>query len=758
MNEMDEVVAEFLAESREGLDSLDRDFVSLEANPSDTETLARIFRCAHTIKGTAGFLGFSNLVSLTHAGENLLSRLREGEVSVTPEITSALLAMVDAVRHMLTVAETTGRDGDEPHATLIAEMDRLSGAPPDEPPRRTLTAGALPFVPPAMFAGSDEDVLASHAGADATRRTHTHGALEAQTGAANETIRVDVKLIDRLMDLAGELLLTRNQIGQLNARGEDALLAAASHRLNLVTAELQEGITKMRMMPLDNVFSKFPRVVRDLAQACQKQVRIEFDGRNTELDKTLIEAIKDPLTHLLRNAIDHGIELPAERVRKGKPAEGVLMVRAFHEGGQVHIHIADDGAGIQFDRVRSRALARNLVSPETLARMSDDELSSLIFLPGFSTVDAVTNLSGRGVGLDVVKTNVERIGGTVTVESRAHRGTTFAIKMPLTLAIVPALIVSSGRSRFALPQVNILEVVAYEPIRDQQKVEDFNGTSVFRLRGQLMPLVFLDRELKPADDDGSPRADGAAVPSGRVHIVVVKMAERQFGLVVDRALDQQEIVVKGLARQAKGSPIFSGATILGDGRVALILDLLALAHRARVLSDKPMGRASTNPIDPKSDTDQVSMLLLRSPDDGRMALALSHVLRLESVPQDAVHEVNDQLLWRHDEGIMPLVSVNAVIPERRVVHRNDLGAPSANALLHVVVVQKHGVSVGLIVDDIFEVVDVSMRNPRVGSRPGIAACLVIQGRVTELLDLDYVLATVDVTNVRPESLGLVVSA
>jgi two-component system chemotaxis sensor kinase CheA len=783
MGEMDEVVAEFLAESREGLDSLDRDFVTLEANPNDAQTLARIFRCAHTIKGTAGFLGFSRLESVTHAGESLLSRLRDGELKLSPEMTNSLLSMVDAVRSMLATVETTGADGNEDHAALVAQLHKLlspSEHPPEaeEPPAEShegheeheaseaFEAAPAPKAAPAPVVAAKPAAKAAPAPAASRPVAATPAAVavdappppeaahtppsaepahqEAPAAAeapvatqAAETIRVDVDVIDRLMDLAGELVLTRNQILQINTRADDNAFSAASQRLNVITAELQDGIMKMRMMPIDNVFSKFPRIVRDLSRACNKQVRVEIDGKNTELDKTLIEAIKDPLTHLLRNAVDHGIEMPADRIKKGKPAEGVLTVRAFHESGQVHIQIQDDGGGIPLDKVRAKALSRNLVPPDQLARMSDEELCSLIFLPGFSTASAVTNVSGRGVGMDVVKTNVEKIGGTVTVDTRLHRGTTFGIKIPLTLAIVPALIVAAGRSRFAIPQVSLLELVGFDPSRDLQKIENFHGAPVFRLRGQLLPLVFLDREIGQ---------DGGDLREGSVRIVVLQVADRRFGLVVDRIIDQQEIVVKPLARQVKGIPIFAGATILGDGRVALILDVMGLAQQSGIVSDmRSSGAPPSTIVTRKEDGDLTTMLLLKSPDDGRMAIPLDRVSRLETVSPSLVETVGDQMVLRHGNDIMPLVSVNAVIPERRTVFRSEEQTQAAADLpLNVVVMQRHGVPVGLIVDDILDVVDISLKSRRVGSRPGVMGCVVIHDRVTELLDLDWVLSNVNV--------------
>ena len=377
------------------------------------------------------------------------------------------------------------------------------------------------------------------------------------------------------MTLVGELVLARNQIVQYSGTLEDPAFLGTAQRLNLLTTELQAGVMKTRMQPIGTIWSKLPRIVRDMAVACGKKVRIDMDGQETELDKTIIEAIRDPLIHMVRNAVDHGIEPPDRRAALGKPAEGRLRLHAFHEGGKVIIEIADDGAGIDGGRVREKAVRVGLIAAEQAARLSDRELVGLVFLPGFSTTERVTHFSGRGVGMDVVRTNVEKIGGTVDLESHPGRGTTVKMKIPLTLAIIPALTVTTGGDRYAIPQVNLLELVRLEGERADRGIERIGDAPVYRLRGDLLPLVYLDRELQ---------VETARPAGGDVYIVVLQADDRQFGLVVDDIHDTEEIVVKPLQKQLKGIPVLSGATIMGDGRVALILDVLGLAQRANVVS------------------------------------------------------------------------------------------------------------------------------------------------------------------------------
>jgi len=471
---MDDLIKEFLVESNENLDRLDSELVKLETDPSSQELLSSIFRTIHTIKGSCGFLGFRKLEKVAHVGESLLSRLREGKLSLTPDFTSGLLAMVDAIRAMLREIQTTEQDGNETYPELIETLNRLQKqrqeptpgaaanllsplAPSNEEqagrwkndPTKSITlapttaqaqqAPAARPEPPAISAAAPQETLTAQDPQDSPHSKDTPA----------ETIRVDVHLLDRLMNLVGELVLTRNQITQFSARQTDPNLASPAQQLNLLTSELQEEVMKTRMQPISTIFDKFPRVVRDVALGCGKQVQIEMDRKETELDRSLLEAIKDPLTHIVRNSVDHGIELPDQRVARGKRPEGHLKLRACHEGGQVMIEITDDGAGIDRGRVKNKALERGLITSQQAANLTERELLNLIFLPGFSTAETVTNLSGRGVGMDVVKTNIDRVNGSVDVQSTAGLGTTIKIKIPLTLAIIPALVVVCAGERFA---------------------------------------------------------------------------------------------------------------------------------------------------------------------------------------------------------------------------------------------------------------------------------------------------------------------
>jgi two-component system, chemotaxis family, sensor kinase CheA len=761
MSESD-IVKDFLVESYENLDRLDRDLVGLEKNPKDKEALAGVFRTIHTIKGTCGFLGFDKLEKVAHVGENLLTRLRDGEMTLTPEITTPLLGMVDAIRQMLGSIEASGSEGERDDGRLIATLTRLQ-----QPPEVSAKSPVAPAPESAPDAGPSPsnlgDILIQRAGATAaevqlaakTQREgdprhlgeilveqgavrpadivdalHVQQSSRAQTAAADSTIRVDVGLLDKVMNLVGELVLARNQLLQFANRMKDTSFLAASQRLNLITTELQEGVMKTRMQPIGNIWGQFPRTVRDVALGCGKEVAIEMEGKETELDKTIIEAIKDPLTHLVRNSVDHGIELPEERVKAGKDRNGRLTLRAFHEGGQVNIEIGDDGAGLNAERIRKKAVERAVVSPEQAARMSEREIFNLIFLPGFSTAEKVTNVSGRGVGMDVVKTNVEKIGGTVDVQSTLGKGTTVRVKIPLTLAIIPALVVSCGGDRYAIPQVSLLELVRLEADEVAKGIEMVQGAPVHRLRGRLLPLVYLSRVLELA---------GVAEPrqqaGNAVNIVVLQAEGRPFGLVVDEINDTEEIVVKPLGKQLKGVNTFAGATIMGDGKVALILDALGLAQKADVISelqDRAMAAKGTSSGE-KTDGNRQTLLLFQTGKNGRMALPLSLVARLEEFAANKVESTGERQVVQYRGQIMPLIRISEAVE----LPEGDRGEMASDALgqLQVVVYAEQGRGVGLVVDRILDIVDEDVVLDRMAERAGILGTAVVQKRVTDMLDV-----------------------
>lgn len=725
MDEMDEVIGEFLIECAESLEVLDRGFVELESNPSSPEILASIFRTVHTIKGTAGFLGFDKLGALTHVGENLLSRLRDGELSLTVAMTDALLAMVDAIRDMTDSVAANGTDGDEDFAELVvlldafsradqSELDDLMGADdavatdeveldeidsvevePDEvdaAEAETLEVAVdtveeyltdeeleqavdmpdafeasdeheIEFAPEpepepvvettdAKIERTEDTVAARRKTEQPTNGDAPSAVKEEETAAAaaptasatvESSIRVDVKLLDRLMNLVGELVLARNQILLHTEQAEDAGLFTTSQQLNLITTELQENVMKTRMQPIGNVWNKFPRVVRDLATACGKQVRIQMEGEDTELDKTILEAIKDPLTHVVRNSVDHGIETPAERVAAGKPAEGTLKLWAFHEGGHVIIEISDDGAGLDVERIKHRAVERGVVTADAAAQMSDWEASNLIFLPGFSTAETVTNVSGRGVGMDVVKTNVERIGGSVDVSSVPGSGTTLRVKIPLTLAIIPALIVTCAGARYAIPQVNVAELVRTDDTK--RRLEYVSERPVLRLRGQLLPIIYLSDVL---GHPTHPAADGVE------SIVVLQADGRHFGLVVDGINVTQEIVVKPLGQHLKTVSIFAGTTIMGDGGVALILDTTGTAY-AGGLAQSALDQTTITSEREGGESRKTVNLLVCNVGDARIGIPLVLIDRLEEFTPDRVERSKHRDVVQYRGSLLQLI-------------------------------------------------------------------------------------------------------
>jgi two-component system chemotaxis sensor kinase CheA len=745
MDENDEVLQEFLVESYENLDRLDQDLVALERTPDDVSTLSSIFRTIHTIKGTCGFLGFSKLESVTHVGEGLLSRLRDRELELDADIVSGLLKLVDAVRGMLGKIEESGSEGDGLYDDLVAELGRLqrgeSTPAVPQPAHAEELAASVPLLGAFLIstAGVAPRDVAHAVEQQAAGDIRPIGELlmdegklrpgelvdalqaqaEARSGVADQSIRVDVALLDKLMNLVGELVLARNRVLQFTRADSDPAFVTTSQRLNLITSELQEGVMKTRMQPVGNVWSKFPRVVRDLSLQCGKQIRIEMEGEETELDKTIIEAIKDPLTHIIRNSVDHGIETPEVRIAAGKPAQGLLKLRAFHEGGQVNIEIVDDGAGVNLERVRARAVERNLLTTEQAARMNDREIANLIFLPGFSTAAAITNVSGRGVGMDVVKTSIEKIGGTVDLQPRQGLGTTLRIRIPLTLAIIPALIVVTDGDRYAIPQVNLLELVRLEGEQARSAVEYIGSTPLYRLRGNLLPLVDLREQLGlPAREE----------ESEAMNIVVLQADDRQFGLVVEGVTDTEEIVVKPLGRQLKSIATFAGATIMGDGRLALILDVLGLAQQAKVVSEarERAGMSSSHADEAEADGPQ-ALVVLRVGSETRVAVPLSFVARLEELPADSLERSGGHDVVQYRGQIMPLLNVCEA-----------LSAPPSTSepeVLQVVVHNIGGRNVGLLVEEIVDIVEEHLVVERVGRRHGILGTTVLQGRVTDLLDV-----------------------
>jgi len=708
MMEDQEFVQEFLIESNENLTRLDSEMVELERRPDDHELLASVFRTVHTIKGTCGFLGFSRLEALAHVTEDILSDLRNGRRQLDTPLTSLILESVDAIKRILRSIEATSGEGEPFESELIPRLKQARD-------------GATAPLPAAATTTEAESPSATEPGSPA------------KGPAPDSNLRVDVGLLDKLMNLVGELVLTRNQLVQYNAALDDSSLNAISQRLNLITTELQEGVMKTRMQPIGLVWNKLPRIVRDLSTALGKEIELDMDGSDTELDRTILEAIKDPLTHIVRNSCDHGIETPAERLARGKPGKGRLALSAFHKGGHVNIEISDDGAGIDPARVRLKAVERNLLSAAQADRLSEAEAVNLVFLPGFSTAQTVTNISGRGVGMDVVKTHIERIGGTVVLSSQTGQGTVVRVKIPLTLAIIPGLVVSAGGERFVIPQMNLHELIRVEGENVQSRIEYIHSTPVFRRREALLPLTDLSRILRLAPVR---RHD-------EISIVVLQVDQHRFGLIVDSISDSQEIVVKPLALEFKGLNCYSGATIMGDGRIALILDVPGIGQMSGMLAGAGQhGRVAAAAAYTSQPADErKSLLLFRAGAFSRLAMPLSQVARLEKIAASSVERAAGRPVVQYRGRILPLLSVAEFLGS---------ASTSEDDLLHVVIYRNGASELGLVVDEIIDVVEEAVTNRHGCGGSGLLASAVVAGRITDFLDLHALAGSACVTD--PESL------
>lgn len=725
---------------------MERCLTELEERPQETALLAEIFRSVHTIKGTTGFLGYSRLEKLAHSGENLLGLLRDGKLTADRATINGLLSLLDGLRAILQLIETEGNEGDGNDSALIEVLNALQNpqhaasaaaapvaqkqevkvaasesaaapvvasapaAPVSEAPAAPapVVAAATP-VPPAPPKGTDGPEEQS--GETAKKQT-----TPMLTSTAESTLRVDVTLLNRMMNLVGELVLTRNQI--LQATSSDPNLTLLSRRLDMVTADLRESVMKARMQPVSHVFSKFPRVVRDLAQVLGRKARLQMEGQETELDKSLLEAIKDPLTHAVRNSLDHGIEPPDVREAAGKDPEGTLKLRAFQEGSHVIIEVSDDGAGMAVDKIRNKAIERGLITPERAAQLGERDLLQLIFLPGFSTAQAVTKVSGRGVGMDVVKTNVEKIGGKVEVDSRVGKGSTIRLRIPLTLAIIPALIVRSHNQSFALPQGALSELVHLSSEQASTVIEWIDNAPLYRLRGKLLPLAFLEQLLKQAKEGEKRQQD--------LYIAVLDADGRRFGLVVDGLDDPEEIVVKPLSTVLKNIGLYSGATVLGNGDLALILDPGSIASHAGVMlnSTEEEEEQKTSEEHEEEVMKGAEYLLVESA-TRQAAIPLGDVLRIERIPLSRIEYIGSRPVLNFDGTILPVDDPGGVLMS---------GDASDEVQLTVVVCRDGSRHVGVAVSQVLDVA-AGKDLTEAGTEVRAGGVILLKERVTGVVDL-----------------------
>ncbi|HEY5126172.1 MAG TPA: chemotaxis protein CheA, partial [Bradyrhizobium sp.] len=699
---MDDLLREFLTETSESLDTVDNQLVRFEQEPNNSKILDNIFRLVHTIKGTCGFLGLPRLEALAHAAETLMGKFRDG-MPVTGQAVTLILTTIDRIKEILgqleaTEAEPDGSDQDlidelqdmvergmesmtaaaspvatasvapEPTAAAAAEPAAEQGSLVPQILERPLRPGevsldelerafretAIEVAPPPAPVPAPEQPAAppksvkpvAAAAKPAAAKSVVEVEVQEADKVANQSIRVNVDTLEHLMTMVSELVLTRNQLLEISRRNEDTEFKVPLQRLSNVTAELQEGVMKTRMQPIGNAWQKLPRIVRDLSGELHKQIELEMHGADTELDRQVLDLIKDPLTHMVRNSADHGLETPAERAAAGKPEQGTIRLSAYHEGGHIIICIADNGRGLNTEKIKAKAISNGLVSEAELEKMTEAQIHKFIFAPGFSTAAAVTSVSGRGVGMDVVRTNIDQIGGTIDVKSVAGEGSSVTIKIPLTLAIVSALIVEAAGDRFAIPQLAVVELVRARA-NSEHRIERIKDTAVLRLRNKLLPLMHLKKLLRIDDGSSSDPENG--------FIVVTQVGSQTFGIVVDGVFHTEEIVVKPMSTKLRHIDMFSGNTILGDGAVIMIIDPNGIAKALGASGAASHEITDENAAMRASAAEQLtSLLVFRAGSSQPKAVPLALVTRLEEIATDKIELSNGRYMVQYRDQLMPL--------------------------------------------------------------------------------------------------------
>ena len=749
---MDDLIADFLIEANESLETVDAELVKFESRPDDRAALDKIFRLVHTLKGTAGFLALGRLEAVAHAGETLLGRFRDGKLEVTSGAVTLVLSSIDRIK---TIIEGLASAGVEPvgdDTALISALEAISNAAPAALGAPAVARGQ-PTVPEAVvhvplpvapLAQTDPQVQGPRPGEvseaeleaaflaaegprfddaplEESRSLSPPVKIAAEVHAEEgfnppgpQSIRVGVNVIEDLMTLVSELVLTRNQLLQVNRGRDDEAFFPPLQRLSTITGELQDSVMKTRMQPIGVAWKKLPRIVRDLSNELSKKIELELEGETTELDRQVLELIRDPLTHMVRNSADHGLETPAERIAAGKSDTGVIRLSAFHEGGAIVIRLRDDGRGLDTQRIREKAIEKGLIGRADAEVMSEAQIHRLILAPGFSTARKVTNLSGRGVGMDVVRTNVEQIGGQIELYSVSGGGSTITIKIPLTLAIVSALIVGAGGARFAVPQGAVLELIKIGGGNPEHRVEAIEQVRMVRLREHMVPLIDLAAEFGQADRE--PPA----------FVIIMQVGSHRFGVMVDEVVDTEEIVVKPLAAILRNISVFSGATILGDGSVVLIVDPNGLTQKAAEMSASNMRSVSETDDEAAWMTDEkTSLLIVRVGDGAPKAVELSRITRLEHARAEHIEHYAGRSSLEYRGKLMPIL---------RVEEDQTLRTKGIQPLL---VFAGPQYVMGLAVDEIIDVVNVLFKIELNPTRTGVVGVGNVAGKATEILDVDY---------------------
>jgi two-component system, chemotaxis family, sensor kinase CheA len=766
---MDELLSEFITETNEFLEIVDNQLVEFEADPTDSATLNSIFRLVHTIKGTCGFLGLPRLQFVAHAGETLLGKFRDGALVATPDQVQLVLESIDRIKEILADIEATGAESEGDDSALIGALERasegkdavVSAAPAPPPPPVVIAAEPIATTTTDETVRWDADLgrelrpgevsladleaafLAAEVDdepvkievpavvqieerrinpiARASKEDEDDGASKGAGVATNQSIRVNVDVLETLMTMVSELVLTRNQLLQMVRNTTDSEFKGPLQRLSVVTAELQDSVMKTRMQPIGSAWKKLPRIVRDAGRDLGKKIDLIQEGEATELDRQVLELIKDPLTHMIRNSCDHGLETPQVRASAGKPETGTIKLNAFHEGGHIVIEVSDDGAGLSTARIRDKAIKNGIVSLENAWTLSDQQIQRFIFAPGFSTAEAVTSLSGRGVGMDVVRTNIELIGGTIDLQSTEGRGTKFSIKIPLTLAIVSALVVGAQGQRFAIPQLSIVELVGAGP-NSEHKIETINTARVLRLRDRLLPLIDLSEVLGvQVSSDTSQERRAASF------VVVMQQSNQTFGVIVDEVFDTEEIVVKPLSSAIADVKNFSGATILGDGSVIMIIDPASVFQSVGASEEVVEEIPQATQVAVKSGSDVTSMIVFRAAGDQPKAVPLSLVTRLEELDAGTFERGDGATLVQYRGELMSIVAA-------------DPGMTIASSGPQPILVFTHnGRAAGVAVDQIIDIVEEKLDMEMSSQRQGMLGVAVLKGKATEIMDVGHYL-------------------